>query len=87
MEHSFALDKINRYKYEIGASIQTNVTPAIMDGRDVICYVKADSGQSAAFLLPIIQLLSKNNTILKSGRPGAVIVAASRNFVIQVFEI
>jgi ATP-dependent RNA helicase RhlE len=65
--------------YEVPTPIQKQAIPAIIDGQDVIATAQTGSGKTAAFLLPILQLLSK-------GRPGktrALVLSPTRELAAQ----
>ena len=66
--------------------IQTKAIPAILRGRDVIGIAQTGTGKTAAFVLPILQRLSTHGS--KTGRRGlrALIVAPTRELVVQIEE-
>ena len=66
--------------------IQTKAIPTILTGRDVIGIAQTGTGKTAAFVLPILQLLSTHGS--RMGRKGmrALIVAPTRELVVQIEE-
>jgi ATP-dependent RNA helicase RhlE len=66
--------------------IQTKAIPAILRGNDVIGVAQTGTGKTAAFVLPILQRLSSHGTA--SGRRGlrALVVAPTRELVVQIEE-
>src|SRR5258708_962377 len=66
--------------------IQTKAIPAILRGCDVIGVAQTGTGKTAAFVLPILQRLSSHGTA--SGRRAlrALVVAPTRELVVQIEE-
>jgi ATP-dependent RNA helicase RhlE len=66
--------------------IQTKAIPAVLSGGDVIGIAQTGTGKTAAFVLPILQMLSSRGA--KMGRKGmrALIVAPTRELVVQIEE-
>lgn len=52
--------------------------------RDLMACAQTGSGKTAAFLLPIIQTLIKEQAPCKIGSPYAIIVSPTRELAIQV---
>lgn len=61
--------------------------PVIAAGRDLMACAQTGSGKTAAFLLPILSSLLKNNAPVSVGKPHAVIVSPTRELAIQVSGI
>ena len=66
--------------YESPTSIQREGIPAILAGRDVIGTAETGSGKTAAYLLPIIQRLSRQ----QPGRTRALVLAPTRELAAQI---
>src|SRR5688500_15838798 len=66
--------------------IQSKAIPIILTGRDVIGIAQTGTGKTAAFVLPILQLLSTRGAHM--GRRGmrALVVAPTRELVVQIEE-
>src|SRR5688500_1425297 len=66
--------------------IQSKAIPVILTGRDVIGIAQTGTGKTAAFVLPILQMLSTRGSTM--GRKGmrALIVAPTRELVAQIEE-
>jgi len=66
--------------------IQIKAIPAILRGHDVIGVAQTGTGKTAAFVLPILQRLSSHGTA--SGRRAlrALVVAPTRELVVQIEE-
>jgi ATP-dependent RNA helicase RhlE len=66
--------------------IQTKAIPPVLRGRDVIGIAQTGTGKTAAFVLPILERLSTQGA--PGGRRGirALIVAPTRELVVQIEE-
>ena len=64
--------------FTIPTPIQTRAIPLVQEGRDLIGVAQTGSGKTAAFALPILQNLSKNqsNPVRRSTR--ALVLAPTR---------
>ena len=70
--------------YKTATSIQAKSIPPILKGHDVMAGAQTGTGKTAAFSLPILQLLS---TIPKKGKkPRALILTPTRELAAQVLE-
>ena len=67
--------------YETPTPIQAETIPALLSGRDVVGLAQTGTGKTAAFALPILQQLD-----LKRTAPQALVLAPTRELVIQVAE-
>ena len=66
--------------YQQPTSIQAEMIPLMMDGKDVIGQAQTGTGKTAAFALPLLAKLSSNN--LKS--PQILVLTPTRELAIQV---
>ena len=91
------LDAINDAAYEKPTSIQREVIPAVLSGKDVLARAKTGSGKTAAFVLPLLQnlinqgqsakkLKSLDKNIKKSGNVSIMVLAPTRELAIQIRE-
>ena len=73
--------------YENPTPIQTKAIPVILDGRDLLGCAQTGTGKTAAFALPIIQLLL-NNPVNDAGRKPirSLILTPTRELAIQIGE-
>lgn len=76
-----ALDAIG---YERPTPIQEQSIPALLSGRDLLGIAQTGTGKTAAFSLPLLQLLADTSSKPKS--PSALILAPTRELAIQIFE-
>ncbi|WLD93880.1 DEAD/DEAH box helicase [Alkalihalobacillus sp. AL-G] len=62
-------------------TIQTEAVPFILEGKDVIAESPTGTGKTLAYLLPILERID-----VEQNDPQAVILASSRELVMQIFE-
>src|SRR3989344_3058674 len=73
-------DNIFYKKYATPTPIQDKAIPAIMDGQDIIGIANTGTGKTAAFLIPLIDKVSKNRA------ERVFIVAPTRELTLQINE-
>ncbi|WP_168119556.1 DEAD/DEAH box helicase [Paenibacillus sp. HB172176] len=79
-----ALEKEN---YTTPTPIQEQAIPAVLAGRDVFGCAQTGTGKTAAFSLPILQLLSKEQTRPQTKRRiRSLILTPTRELAIQIAE-
>ncbi len=82
-------EELNRAVDELGYKelypIQQEAIPVILAGKDLAASAKTGSGKTAAFLLPLLQLLSQKETVEKS-IVRILILVPTRELAIQVAE-
>ncbi|CAK8532738.1 unnamed protein product [Lathyrus sativus] len=80
---------------EIGIEVPTEIQcigiPAVLDGKSVVLGSHTGSGKTLAYLLPLVQLLRRdeqlNGLVLKPKRPRAVVLCPTRELSEQVFRV
>src|SRR6201996_3840441 len=73
------LEALKRVRYEPPSPIQAGLIPEALDGKDVIGQAKTGTGKTAAFGIPIIEMMEAR------GRgPQAIILAPTRELVQQI---
>ncbi len=79
------LKAIEDKKYMKPTSVQMKAIPALLMGRDLLGCAHTGSGKTAAFAIPIVQLLSKES-VKTEGYSGirALVLAPTRELAIQV---
>ncbi|KAI0989631.1 hypothetical protein GJ496_008302 [Pomphorhynchus laevis] len=85
------LKAIFAMNYHLPTPIQRKIIPVIKEGRDVVAMARTGSGKTAAFLIPILNTLSRNSTSVSyksKPQPGyqrisAVIISPSRDLALQ----
>jgi len=80
------LQAVNDQGFTETTPIQQQAIPAILDGRDILAGSQTGTGKTAAFALPMLQLLNKDAQQRKPGRPKALILAPTRELAAQVGE-
>lgn len=74
-------------KYELATAIQEQTIPLVLDKKDVIASAQTGTGKTAAFALPILQLLfDKQDSGKKTKKIRALIVSPTRELAIQIEE-
>lgn len=76
-----ALDTVG---YEHPTPIQAQSIPYLLAGRDLLGVAQTGTGKTAAFSLPLLQLLADTPRTPK--QPSALILAPTRELAIQIFE-
>ena len=76
-----ALDALN---YKEATPIQSQTIPAILKRRDVLGIAQTGTGKTAAFALPILELLSRSES--QKQLPQALIVTPTRELALQIFN-
>ncbi len=78
------LQSIHDVGYTTPTPIQTAAVPHVLAGRDLIGIAQTGTGKTAAFVLPILERLSKSPQ--PSRNPRALIVAPTRELAAQIEE-
>ncbi len=66
--------------------IQSQTIPAAIEGCDVLGCAQTGTGKTAAFALPILNRLGKQNRKPQPNRPQALVLAPTRELAIQIGE-
>jgi ATP-dependent RNA helicase RhlE len=72
--------------YTIPTPIQIQAIPIVLKGSDLIGCAQTGTGKTAAFAVPILQLLSKNKTFDRKKKIRSLIVTPTRELAIQIEE-
>jgi len=70
--------------YSIPTPIQEQAIPIILQGTDLIGCAQTGTGKTAAFAVPILQLLNQNKTYDKKRRIRSLVVTPTRELAIQI---
>ncbi len=76
---SAILQALRRIKYVTPSPIQAELIPEALDGFDVIGQAKTGTGKTAAFAIPLLEMLEQRNR-----GPQAIILAPTRELVQQI---
>lgn len=71
-------------KYEIPTPIQAQTIPAALEGRDILGCAQTGTGKTAAFALPILNLLGQQPRKAKPNYPLVLVLAPTRELAIQI---
>jgi ATP-dependent RNA helicase RhlE len=81
------LKALSEKNYEVPTPIQEYTIPLILDKKDVIASAQTGTGKTAAFALPILQLLYDKQEAGKKGKKTrALVVSPTRELAIQINE-
>ncbi len=72
--------------YTIPSPIQARAIPAVLDRRDVLGGAQTGTGKTAAFSLPMLQILSGAEFNGQNKRPRALVLAPTRELAAQVHQ-
>ncbi len=72
--------------YETPTPIQAQAIPGLLAGEDMLGIAQTGTGKTAAFALPILQMLDEEKLPRRPNRPQAVILAPTRELAIQIDE-
>ena len=72
--------------YTKPSPIQARSIPAVLEGRDVLGGAQTGTGKTAAFSLPLLQILSKSEFKGQNKRPRALVLAPTRELAAQVHQ-
>jgi ATP-dependent RNA helicase RhlE len=80
------LKAIEEEGYTTPTPIQAQAIPIVLKGTDLLGCAQTGTGKTAAFAIPIIQLLSANKTNDKKRKIRSLIVTPTRELAIQIAE-
>jgi ATP-dependent RNA helicase RhlE len=79
------LKALEAQNYREPSPVQTLTIPPVLEKRDVLAAAQTGTGKTAAFVLPILELLSKEGRT-KSNNIRALILVPTRELAAQVYE-
>lgn len=77
------LEGIHAMNYETPTPVQQQVIPEILAGHDVIACAQTGTGKTAAFLLPIIDVISREG---HSNHIKALVIVPTRELALQIVQ-
>jgi ATP-dependent RNA helicase RhlE len=80
------LKSLKEEGYTIPTPIQVQAIPIVLQGTDLIGCAQTGTGKTAAFAVPILQLLSKNKAFDRRKKIRSLIVTPTRELAIQIEE-
>lgn len=78
------IEAVTAKGYTEPSPIQAKAIPAILDGRDVLGGAQTGTGKTAAFGLPLLQLLDESD--FKHKRPRCLVLTPTRELAAQVHQ-
>ncbi|MES2616955.1 MAG: DEAD/DEAH box helicase [Bacteroidota bacterium] len=72
--------------YTTPTPIQAQAIPIVLQGKDLLGCAQTGTGKTAAFAIPILQILSKNKTNDRKRHIRSLIVTPTRELAIQIDE-
>jgi ATP-dependent RNA helicase RhlE len=80
------LKSLKQEGYTIPTPIQVQAIPIVLQGTDLIGCAQTGTGKTAAFAVPILQLLSRNKVFDRKKKIRSLIVTPTRELAIQIEE-
>ena len=78
------LNSLQDQGYSQATPIQEKAIPIILNGKDILACAQTGTGKTAAFSLPIIELLIRKNIPQKGKKISALILTPTRELAIQI---
>ena len=79
-------DGLDMMGFEIATPIQEQAIPLILEGKDLIACAQTGTGKTAAFGIPILNHLLKENNTSGKRKIKALVVTPTRELAIQIAE-
>jgi len=81
------LEALEKENYAVPTPIQEQAIPLVLAGRDLLGCAQTGTGKTAAFAVPILQLLSNPNTEKTEPRKiRSLILTPTRELAVQIYE-
>jgi ATP-dependent RNA helicase RhlE len=80
------LDALKQEGYETPTPIQAKSIPSLLQGKDLLGIAQTGTGKTAAFALPILELLSRHTERVAKGTCRALILSPTRELAAQIGE-
>ena len=80
------LQSLKEEGYTIPTAIQAEAIPIVLQGKDLLGSAQTGTGKTAAFAIPILQLLSEKKINEKKKKIRSLIVTPTRELAIQIGE-
>ncbi|MEG0019176.1 MAG: DEAD/DEAH box helicase [Oscillospiraceae bacterium] len=72
--------------YSVPTPIQEDAIPLILQGRDILGCAQTGTGKTAAFAVPTLQLLNRNDVVNARKKIRALIITPTRELALQIYE-
>ena len=73
------LSAVTNQGYHTPTPIQQQTIPVILEGKDVLAGAQTGTGKTAAFTLPVLQLLSKNTSKVNNLQVRCLVLTPALN--------
>jgi ATP-dependent RNA helicase RhlE len=80
------LDALNQVGYTTPTPIQEQSIPPILEGKDIFGCAQTGTGKTAAFALPILQMMEPTEPIKGKRKIRSLVLAPTRELAIQIHE-
>ena len=80
------LDAVAKQGYTAPTPIQEQAIPHILQGKDLIGIAQTGTGKTAAFVLPLLQLMSQSPRRITPKSPRTLVVTPTRELAAQINE-
>ena len=80
------LKALSKEGYSKPTPIQVQAIPSLLEGRDLLGCAQTGTGKTAAFAIPIIQMMSKTTKNGKKGTTKSLILTPTRELAIQIAD-
>jgi probable ATP-dependent RNA helicase DDX4 len=74
----YLLENVKKSGYTKPTPIQKHAIPIIMEKRDLMACAQTGSGKTAAFILPILNTIMKEQRDMTPGSPLCLVIAPTR---------
>jgi len=78
------LTALNEEGYTIPTPIQSQAIPIVLQGTDLLGCAQTGTGKTAAFAIPILQLLYAKKNVTEKRKIKTLIVTPTRELAIQI---
>jgi len=78
------LKAVEEKNFQTPTDVQREVIPLVLEQKDVMALSQTGSGKSASFVLPVLQLWSKNRDNAKKGKIKVLVLTPTRELTLQV---
>lgn len=75
------VEGIEALGFEVATPVQERAIPAILQGKDLIASAQTGTGKTAAFLLPVIQIILRS---IPTQRIKALVIVPTRELAVQI---
>ena len=73
--------------YKLPTPIQEKAIPPVLAGRDLVGCAQTGTGKTAAFAIPILQILSQNKPTIRGSIPiRSLVISPTRELALQIYE-